>query len=158
MWGLGVPQVNAYKIYQYMWDEEKAKERRDLPEKWSHAEFIEQLVYDLIFPEQTVVHQEALQEEEDDLSVSRRSLSSVSGTSLQEEEDREWNFSCNSGINQFLARDKGRRITKEKMNGSHFSRRLMGISMQSLRPCQPVNASVAILCGIMSMTRSRRNH
>ena len=53
-------QVNAYKIYQYMWDEEKAKGRRDLPEKWSHAEFIEQLVYDLIFPEQTVVHREAL--------------------------------------------------------------------------------------------------
>jgi len=80
MWGLGVVQVNAYKIYQYMWDKEKATVRMDLPEKWSHAEFIEQLLYDLIFPERTVVHWEALREEEDDLSVSRRSLSSFSGS------------------------------------------------------------------------------
>lgn len=78
-------------------------------------------MYDLIFPEQTVVHREALREEEDDLSVSRRSLSSFGGSSLQEEEDREWGFSCNRGTSKFLVRDKGRRITKEKMNGSHFS-------------------------------------
>jgi hypothetical protein len=127
MWGLGVAQVNAYKIYQYMWDEEKVKGKGDLPEKWSHDKFIKQLVYDLIFPEQTVVHREALlREEEDDLSVSRRSLSSFGGSSLQEEEEREWDFSCNRGINKFLTRDKGRRITKEKMNGSHFLRHFDG--------------------------------
>ena len=30
------------------------------------------------------------------------------------------------GFSQFLVRDKGRRIAKEKMNGSHFSRRFDG--------------------------------
>ncbi len=131
MWGLGVAQVNAYKIYQYMWDEEKAKGRTDLPEKWSHAEFIEQLAYGFIFLEQSVVHREALEEEEDDSSVSRRSLSSFGVSSLQREEDREWDFSCNSGIDQFRARDKGRWITKEK-NEWHptFHGILMSISMQ----------------------------
>ena len=31
-WGIGVAQVNAYKIYVAMWDEEHAKGRTDLPQ------------------------------------------------------------------------------------------------------------------------------
>ena len=52
--------VNAYKIYVAMWDKEKEKGRADLLAKWTHVEFIEQLVYDFIFPAQTFVHQELL--------------------------------------------------------------------------------------------------
>jgi hypothetical protein len=56
MWGIGVAWVNAYKIYEAMWDEEKAKRRTNLPAKWTTGEFIEQLAYDMIFPEQTLIH------------------------------------------------------------------------------------------------------
>jgi hypothetical protein len=66
IWGIGVAAVNAYKIYELMWLEQKAAGRTDLPVKWTHAEFIEQLVYDLIFPEQTLAHRVALQKATDD--------------------------------------------------------------------------------------------
>jgi hypothetical protein len=66
IWGIGVAGVNAYKIYEFMWLEQKAAGRTDLPVKWTHAEFIEQLVYDLIFPKQTSAHRVALQKATDD--------------------------------------------------------------------------------------------
>jgi hypothetical protein len=50
IWALGVAGVNAYKIYTAMWEKEKEKKNPDLPLKWSHAEFVEQLIYDFIFP------------------------------------------------------------------------------------------------------------
>ena len=53
--------MNAYKIYMAMWDNEnKEKEKWDQAVRWSHAEFIEQLIYNFIFPQQTVLHLDAL--------------------------------------------------------------------------------------------------
>ena len=49
IWAIGVASVNAYRIYCVLWDEENAKKTPGLPKKWSHKEFREQLVYDLIF-------------------------------------------------------------------------------------------------------------
>lgn len=96
MWGIGVARVNAYKIYEEaMWDEEKAKGRTDLPAKWTTGD-IEQLAYDMMFPEQTLVHRQLLQREEylDDSSIKGRSLSLFGSTDLlQTEDDMEWDFS-----------------------------------------------------------------
>jgi hypothetical protein len=89
IWGLGVAKVNSYKIYVAMWDEEKKKGRTDLPGKWSHAEFVEQLVYDLIFPEQTMAHRALLHNIDDEhYSIkSRQSLSSFSSSNNLQEKD-----------------------------------------------------------------------
>ena len=76
MWGIGVARVNAYKIYEAMWDEERAKGRMDLPAKWTAGEFIEQLAYDMMFPAQTLVHRQLLRREEDlDTLASKDALS-----------------------------------------------------------------------------------
>ena len=48
MWALGVARVNAYKIYCEMWEAEKLQKRQGLPPKWSHREFIQELVLDLM--------------------------------------------------------------------------------------------------------------
>ena len=84
IWGIGVVRVNAYKIYEFMWNEQKATGRTDLLVKWTHAEFIEQLVYDLIFPQQTLAHRESLKmttDDDEDSSVAA-SLSSFGRSSL----------------------------------------------------------------------------
>jgi hypothetical protein len=125
IWGLGVAGVNGYKIYVAMWDEEKEKGREDLPAKWTHAEFIEQLVYDLIFPAQTLAHREFLRENDDESS--NRSLSSFGGSSLQEDNDREWDLSDSTGIKTFLEEKASTKITKRNLlEGSVHARRLDG--------------------------------
>ena len=82
IWALGVAATNGYKIYCTMWDEDKKKGRTDLPKKWSHAEFLEQLVYDMIFPQQTILHRDMLLRNDHELS-----LSSFGGLGLLQEED-----------------------------------------------------------------------
>lgn len=127
IWALGVAGVNAYKIYTAMWDKEnKEKEKQDQAVRWSHAEFIEQLIYDFIFPQQTVLHRDALREDDGD---SLRSLSSFGGsTSLQEEDERKWDFSCESGIKEFLENKSAKKITKANIgDGSVFGRRFDGL-------------------------------
>jgi hypothetical protein len=57
LWGLGVARTNAYKIYEVMYDEELKKHgRKNVPPRWTHACFIEELVSDLMFPEETAKH------------------------------------------------------------------------------------------------------
>ncbi len=49
IWAIGVASVNAYHIYEVLWKEEKERMKPGLPKKWTHLEFRELLVYDLIF-------------------------------------------------------------------------------------------------------------
>ncbi len=50
IWGIGVAGVNAYKIYETIYEEEVAKKTPNLPPKWTHARFLEELVYEFVFP------------------------------------------------------------------------------------------------------------
>ncbi len=70
IWGIGVASVNAFKMYESMYDEEKAKQanaRRQsgalggIPKKWTHLEFMMELVYNLIFLGQTITHLSSLE-------------------------------------------------------------------------------------------------
>lgn len=117
IWALGVAATNGYKIYCTMWDEDKKKGRTDLPKKWSHAEFLEQLVYDMIFPKQTILHRDMLLRNDDESS-----LSSFGGSgSLQEEDNREWDFTTQNGIDEFLDKETGKPV-----NSNKFARRFDG--------------------------------
>jgi hypothetical protein len=53
IWAIGVASVNAYWIYEVLWNEERARMEPGLPKKMTHAEFCEQLVYNLIFGRKT---------------------------------------------------------------------------------------------------------
>jgi hypothetical protein len=50
IWAIGVAGVNAYKIYKVIYDKENAKKMPGLPPRWTHARFLEELIYDFIFP------------------------------------------------------------------------------------------------------------
>lgn len=58
IWALGVATTNAWKMYEEMYDEEKArikknKAKKDLPPKWTHQEFIIELINDLMWPDES---------------------------------------------------------------------------------------------------------
>ncbi len=90
IWALRVAATNGYRIYVEMWQVEKEKERVDLPPKWTHAEFLEQLVYDMVFLQQTIFHWNLLRDDDD----SSQLLSLFGGlSSFQGEDNREWDFS-----------------------------------------------------------------
>jgi hypothetical protein len=56
IWALGVAGTNAYKIYEAIYDEEEKKDEEVLPPRWTHLRLLEELVSDLIFPEETAKH------------------------------------------------------------------------------------------------------
>jgi hypothetical protein len=119
IWALGVATTNGYKIYVVMWQEEKDKGRVDFPPMWSHAEFLEQLVYDMIFPTYTILHQNSLQDNDN----SSQLLSSFGGSDLY---DREWDFSCQSGIDDFLENKNVTKIMVGNINGNVFAHHFDG--------------------------------
>jgi hypothetical protein len=41
---IGVAGVNAYKIYNVLHDEQKKEKRPGIPPKWTHTQFLEELV------------------------------------------------------------------------------------------------------------------
>ena len=103
IWGIGVAAVNAFKMYDSMYNEEKEKcgERRStsgvgMAKKWNHLEFMAELVYDLIFSGRTCTHLRTIRELDDRSTSLKRTLSlfkSVDEAQLDEEVD----LNCNSG-------------------------------------------------------------
>ena len=110
IWGIGVASVNAYKMYDSMYEMEKAeraKARRrsgakgGMPKKWTHLEFMTELVYDLIYPTQTATHLSTIGEFDDrsiDSTKSLSSFASVNESQLEEEVD----LDCSKGRETYL--------------------------------------------------------
>jgi len=44
--GLGSIEVNAYRIYEVMYEEQKRLDKNSVPPRWSHACSLEELVND----------------------------------------------------------------------------------------------------------------
>jgi hypothetical protein len=66
IWGIGVAGTNAYKLYEVMYEEEmKKQELKNVPPWWTHACFLEELVSDLMFPEETAKYLAMLKDMED---------------------------------------------------------------------------------------------
>ena len=63
-------------MYDVMYDTAQGNGEH-LPDKWTHREFLVQLVYDLIFPQQTKLHLQERSEED-----ARSAVTSVSRTGL----------------------------------------------------------------------------
>ena len=51
IWALGVGLVNAWKIYNAMYDAEERLKKGGLPKRWTHREFVVELILDMIQPQ-----------------------------------------------------------------------------------------------------------
>jgi hypothetical protein len=47
LWALGVAATNGYKIYGRLYEEEM-KKKKSLPPKWTHLQFLEELIHDFM--------------------------------------------------------------------------------------------------------------
>ena len=92
------------------------------------AEFLEQLVYNMIFPQQTILHRDMLLRNDDESS-----LSSFGGSSsLQVEDDREWDFTTQNGIDDWI-RKRGNPSQKSQW-GISIPISLRGTLMDNFMP------------------------
>ncbi len=103
--------MNAYKLYESMYDEEKGEQanaqrrsgaRGGMPTKWTHLEFMTELVYDLILPGQTISHLSSLEGMDDrsiDSTKSLSSFNSVDKAKLEEDVD----LDCDNGREHYLS-------------------------------------------------------
>ena len=114
IWAIGVALVNAYKIYECIWAEEKARMTPGHPKKMTHAEFREQLIYDLIFGK--------------DAANRSGGSSSVSAfLHASTEQPGQYDLTSYQGIKDYVEENASRMITKERLENGYFKRRLDGM-------------------------------
>ncbi len=97
-------KVNAYKIYVEMYDEAKRDKVQGLPQKWSHSDFVCELVADMMrMTDGTNKKRSASKMEGLEMSLNRSSLASSGGGGQSSgggdnDESEEDDFFCESGV------------------------------------------------------------
>ena len=96
--------------------------------------FLEELVYDLIYPNQTRLRVEQLDAMDDESFASTitttKSLSSMNSVGGEVEEH--WDFTCESSICLYLNEVRAQLITEKAIKANHFPRRHDGLRHASV--------------------------
>ena len=131
IWSIGVAGVNAYKIYEVMYEEERKKGTPGLPPKWTHARFLEELVYDFIFPKRSVNNAD-----DSTNTTSIRSFSSFGQGSGGDADESIVSYDLNTswGRKTYLDENPTVRITRRAIEDGHFRYRLDGLR-HNMIPC-----------------------
>ena len=127
IWAIGVAGVNAYQIYEVIYDEEEAKKMPGLPKRWSHAKFLEELVNGFIFPGRSI---NAVAEDTELMSSTSTHALSIRSFALfgqGEHEEGIYNLTESYGRECYLAAVPTVRITKGALAGGYFRHRLDGM-------------------------------
>ena len=130
MWAIGVAATNAWIIYDMWYAIEKAKAESTLPPpegtlppKWSHQDFLVELVYNLMWPEQTrnhVLHLLSMDDKTFDSSFKTTNSFSSFNPSTQAATGVEYDLSNPSERKKYFEATKPTTLTKARMNNSVF--------------------------------------
>ena len=146
LWAVGVAATNAYIIYERIYEEEKKKKLKMLPKKWSHMEFLEELINDFVgwVSSPTV-------EDTGNNSISAGSAvtcrgsaySSVASSSRASQEQEVpqhlFDLTTEDGREEFFHFVAPMSLTKKRMDGAYFSCRFDGQFHPSL-PVKQIEA------------------
>ena len=107
---MGVAKVNAYKLYTEMYDAEKSRKETGLPPRWSHREFIRELIFDMMtYSPSSTSNKHSLSDIGDDndslassVCSSRHSLSAAACFDDNDNDESKDDFNCASGIESAL--------------------------------------------------------
>ena len=127
IWGIGVAGVNAYKIYETIYEEEVAKKTPNLPPKWTHARFLEELVYDFVFPGRSRTKSLA------DTASTGSSARSFSVSYRDGDGEDVYDLRSSGGRKDYCRNIKPKKITKTALEGGKFSHRLDGMRHNSIQ-------------------------
>ena len=122
IWVIGVAGVNAYKIYEVMY-------MPGLPPRWTHVRFLEELVYDFIFPgrsKNTVSIDAELVSNSATEEASIRSFSVLGQQDNGEDNEGVYDLTSSIGREEYLQAVPTVRITRRSLEGGQFRHRLDG--------------------------------
>ena len=111
-----------------LYDKQKKEKRPGLPPKWTHAQFLEELVYDNMLPGQVRKHDDLLEGSDDAslaLPVWKSHLFPLYGSQASWSTD-EHDLNCSTGVKEILEKCKTHCITKGRKERNFFTRRLDG--------------------------------
>lgn len=124
LWALGVGATNAYKMYERMYEEEKAKREHGLPEKWTHLQFLQELIYDFLGWESDSKPSANDCADSSVAASSTRGGASYSGYSVASVQDEFYDISTtHEGREDWFSLNGSQRITKNRMDSNFFSKR-----------------------------------
>ena len=130
LWALGVASTNAHIIYEHDYEREKAKKRKGLPKKWTHADFLTELVYDFMGWFETMNPDDNDDTDNNDESVAtgttRRGSVFTSQTTNANARGSFYDFSTDEGREEWFDFNKPDSITKQRMANGHFNKRWDG--------------------------------
>jgi hypothetical protein len=126
-------------MYESMYEEEiqhhgnQQIQSTGIPKKWTHLEFIVELVYDLVFPGKTQLHLQSIKDSDDRSICSTRTLSSFESVVDKAQLDEEVDLNCDSGRDDYLNKMKPTKMTKKAMlTNKYWPRRFDGLRHSSL--------------------------
>jgi len=127
-YAIGVACVNAFTIYGSIYDEDVKQGRIGLPRKWTNTEFLQELVFDLLLPEQWEMHVRFIDRNKNNSMASSVAQSRLNSFSVKASKIAErYDLSCVSGRKTYLQTRNPHYITKDWMMSGYFKDRLDGL-------------------------------
>jgi hypothetical protein len=147
IWVIGDAGVNAYHIYDVIWDEEEKKKMPGLSPRWSHARFLEELVYDFIFPGRSKTKVSFDTDSTSNTSTHASSICSFSVFGQQQNVTKEGLYGLRSSIcrSEYLNAVPMIRMTKGTFEGNYFRHRLDGMRHNWIPAKSQTIASIVII-------------
>jgi hypothetical protein len=124
LWALGVAATNGYKIYDRLYEEEK-KKKKSLPPKWTHLQFLEELIHDFMGWETKF---EMANDNNDTASAaaSTRQGSVYSAVDDSVASRYFYNIADDEGREEYFKSNQAQRISKKRMESGYFNSRFNG--------------------------------
>ena len=121
LWSLGVAATNAFVMYLKLYEVE-AKKHLTMPKKWTHLEFLVELIYDFMgWTDMT----DNLVYDDESTQVNTRSRSRETSVSLAST-GAKYNFGTDKGRLNYCTSVKTHSITLQRMNSNWFHERENG--------------------------------
>jgi hypothetical protein len=139
--GIGVAGVNAYKIFEVIYDKEAVKGTPNLPPRWTHARFLEELVYDFVFPSRS--RRKPVDTALTSFSTHNSSIRLFSVLHKGDSEEHMYDLRSSQGRKDYLREVKTKRITKTTLEGGVFKHCLDGMRHNSIQAKKTTIASTA---------------
>ncbi len=156
IWGISVAGVNAYKIYKAIYDKKAAKGTTNLPPRWTQARFLEELVYDFVFPGQ--LHRKPVDTALTSSSTHNSSICLFSVLHKGVNEEHVYDLRSSQGWKDYLRVVKTKRIMKTSLEGSIFKHCLDGMRHNSIHAKKNYNYQYCYFQYMNEVPESKREH
>ncbi len=131
IWGIGVAGVNEYTIFEAIYDKEATKGTTNLPPRWTHARFLEELVYDFVFPGR--LHRKPVDTASTSSSTHNSSICLFSVLHKGDSDEHVYDLWSSKGRKDYLREVYTKRITKTTLEGGVFKHCLNGMRHNSIQ-------------------------